>query len=210
VTDDGCGMSAETRSRIFDPFFTTKPVDVGTGLGLSVVHGIVQSHHGAITVHSEIGRGSSFRIYLPAAKEATGSRAAQAPARRSSVTTGRTILYVDDEEALVFLIERLLRRIGHRVSGFTSAEDALARFREAPQSFDIVVTDASMPGMTGFEFAEAVLAVRSDTPVIMTTGYTHESDRERAARIGVRAVILKPDTVDELCDVINDIAAQAS
>jgi len=208
VTDNGCGMSAETRARIFDPFFTTKPVDVGTGLGLSVVHGIVQSHHGAIVVHSEPGRGSSFRIYLPAARAVTTPAVAPAPPKRSG-SVSRRILYVDDEEPLVFLTERLLTRMGHRVVGFTSAREALARFREAPGAFDVVVTDLAMPGMTGFEFAEAVLALRADTPIVMTTGYTHESDREHAQRIGIHALILKPDTVDDLCDVINDIALRS-
>jgi nitrogen-specific signal transduction histidine kinase/CheY-like chemotaxis protein len=208
VGDDGCGMTMEIQARIFDPFFTTKPVDVGTGLGLSVVHGIVQSHGGVIVVQSEPGTGSVFRVYLPAATAAFAAQAAAAPAAESP--PGGRILYVDDEEPLVYLAERMLRRRGYDVVGCTSPHDGLARFAEAPGAFDVVVTDIAMPGMTGFEFAGAILALRADIPVVMTSGHTRPEDHAEATRIGVEALVLKPNTVDELCDVIDGIARRAA
>jgi PAS domain S-box-containing protein len=205
VTDDGCGLSDETRARIFDPFFTTKPVGIGTGLGLSVVHGIIKSCDAGVIVRSEPQLGSTFECYFPAAAESPP--VAVAPVPLASASGGSRILYVDDEEPLVFLAERMMKRIGHSCVGCTSPQDALDAFRASPMAFDIVVTDLTMPGMTGFEFARAVLDVRCDMPVVMTSGYARAEDRAEAARIGVRALVNKPNTVDDLCTIIDGIAA---
>jgi PAS domain S-box-containing protein len=196
VKDDGVGMDSATLERIFDPFFTTKPAGQGTGLGLSVVHGIVRSHQGTIVVRSELGRGSTFRLYFPAVLEP----AALAPqaAAAAPLGKGQRVLYVDDEEALVYLTSRVLERLGYEVVGLSDPVAALEAFREDPAGFDVVVTDLSMPGMSGFHLARALLQIRPDVAVLMTSGYVRPEDREQARALGVRELILKPDTIDEL------------
>ena len=163
VSDNGPGMDAATLERIFEPFFTTKAAGEGTGLGLSVVHGIVQAHEGAIVVDSQPGKGATFTLYLPAAEAAAGApapeesaSAAAAPRRRSD--SGQHILYLDDDESLVLLVKRLLERRGYRVSGYTDQREALAALRADPAAFDLVVTDYNMPGMSGLDVAREVRA----------------------------------------------------
>ncbi|MDY0068225.1 MAG: PAS domain-containing protein [Steroidobacteraceae bacterium] len=196
VSDTGQGMDRATLDRIFDPFFTTKPAGQGTGLGLSVVHGIVRGHQGAIVVSSEPNRGSVFRLHFPAAAQPAEAAARVQPAPAQG--RGQRVMYIDDEESLVFLVSRLLERLGYRVDGYTNPHEALQAFRGDPRSFDVVVTDLSMPGMSGFQFAQELLEVSPDTPVLMTSGYVRAQDREAARRLGVREMILKPDTVEEL------------
>jgi PAS domain S-box-containing protein len=196
VKDDGAGMDRATLERIFDPFFTTKPAGQGTGLGLSVVHGIVRSHQGTVAVESEPGKGSTFRLYFPAAIET--ARAESSAAVSTPRGGGERVLYVDDEEALVYLTSRVLERMGYEVVGFSDPVAALEAFRENPAGFDVVVTDLSMPGMSGFHFARALLQVRPDVSVLMTSGYVRPEDRDEARALGVRELILKPDTIDEL------------
>jgi PAS domain S-box-containing protein len=196
VSDNGCGMDRRTLERIFDPFFTTKPAGQGTGLGLSVVHGIVKSHGGAISVDSHEGQGTTFHLYFPAAD---GALAPDAPsvieARHGQ---GEHVLYVDDEQPLVFLATRMLKGLGYRVTGCTDAARALAEFRSKPKDFDLVVTDLSMPGMSGFELARELIAMRPDVPILMTSGYIRPEDKQTARKIGIREVVLKPNTVREL------------
>jgi PAS domain S-box-containing protein len=196
ISDTGSGIDSTTLQRIFDPFFTTKPVGQGTGLGLSVVHGIVRSHQGLITVESELGRGSSFRLYFPAAAHA--AQDADGRLQEAAQGRGQRVLYVDDEDSLVYLATRVLQRLGYEVSGFTDPGKALQEFQAHPSNFDVVVTDMSMPGMSGFNLARALLAVRPDVPVLMTSGYVRAQDRETAHKLGVRDLILKPNTVEEL------------
>ncbi|HEY6641336.1 PAS domain S-box protein [Povalibacter sp.] len=196
VKDTGKGMDEATLDRIFDPFFTTKPVGHGTGLGLSVVHGIVRAHGGAITATSQPGDGATFHVYLPAATRAAESTDAVV----QTVTQGRgqRVMYVDDEDALVFLVSRVLERLGYGVTGFTEASKALTAFQAHPDNYDVVVTDLSMPGMSGFTLARSMLEIRPDIPVLMTSGYVRPQDREAAEQLGIRELILKPDTIDEL------------
>jgi len=198
VSDSGCGMDAATLERIFDAFFTTKPVGEGTGLGLSMVHGTMKSHGGAVTVESSPGRGSSFALYFPAAGEMAHTEESVAPTQLAPTTAGHRVLYVDDEEALVLLASRVLSRLGHRISSFTDPREALAAFRERPRDYDVVVTDLSMPHMSGFEFASEVLGVRPGMPVLMTTGYVRAGDEDHARAVGIRQLILKPATMDDL------------
>jgi PAS domain S-box-containing protein len=202
VSDDGCGMAPATLERIFDPFFTTKPVGQGTGLGLAVVHGIMKSHDGAISVYSEPGRGTVFRLYFPAATEASAPRA---PSPTAPIPRGghQRILYVDDEEALVVLATQVLKRLGYQVVGYTNPADALLAFRARPNDFDVVVTDLSMPVMSGFDLAREMLAQRPDLPVIMTSGYVRAEDHAAAKAAGIRDVITKPNTVEELGRVLD-------
>jgi PAS domain S-box-containing protein len=200
VTDDGPGMDAQTRERIFDPFFTTKPVGQGTGLGLSVVHGIVENLGGAISVYSQPGKGTAFDLYFPAT-EPEADEPGQSIANVASAD-GRHVMYVDDEEALVFLATRALERQGYRVTGHTSPAQALLDFSANPQAFDVVVTDLSMVGMTGIVLATELMKVRPDIPVLLTSGYIRAEDREAARVCGIRDFIQKPHTMGELGPVL--------
>lgn len=201
LRDDGAGMDAATLERIFDPFFTTKPIGKATGLGLSVVHGIVQNLGGAIVVDSAPGTGTKFEIYFPAANAA--ARPAQIEKSGPLRGEGQRVLYVDDEEALVFLVTRVLERLGYSVLGFTDPAKALAAIRHDPSGIDVVVTDLSMHTMSGFDLARAALAARADLPVLLTSGYVRAEDRETARQCGIREVILKPNTVEELGHALN-------
>jgi len=205
VGDDGCGMDRATMNRIFDPFFTTKKQGEGTGLGLSVVHGIVSSQNGAISVTSHVGEGTAFHLYFPVATEQLEQRPeppAETPRRHHE-----HILYVDDEEALVFLATRMLERHGYRVSGFTDAVSALKEFRAHPLDYDVVVTDLSMPRMSGFEFTEELRRIRSDVPVVLTSGYLQAEDQEKAEDLGIRELIQKPATANLLAGALERIFA---
>ncbi len=196
VSDTGAGIDEAIVDRIFDPFFTTKQVGQGTGLGLAVVHGIVKTHGGAIDVVSKAGEGAQFRILLPAASGTPAVRDAPVPVVTRGA--GEHVLYVDDEEPLVFLITRVLERMGYRVTGFIDPQQALDALAGRPESFDLLVTDLSMRGMTGFDLARAARKVRADLPILLTSGYLRIEDRETAQECGIREMILKPNTVEEL------------
>jgi PAS domain S-box-containing protein len=197
VTDNGCGMDQDTRERIFDPFLTTKPVGQGTGLGLFVVDGIARSHGGAVTVYSEPGKGTVFHVYLPVAHKHAEAQPVKAPV---PVPRGDKwhVLYVDDEEALVSLVSCRLSRLGYEVTGFTDAEEALREFASRPGNFDAIVTDLSMPRLSGFDLLRQVLTLRPNIATVMTTGYLRPEDHEMAQQIGVQEIILKPGTTEEL------------
>lgn len=207
VADNGPGMSRETQARIFEPFFTTKPVGTGTGLGLAVVHGIVSGCGGAVSVSSEPGQGATFFVYLPANAMPVTAEVGQ-PAREVPHGTGQEILYVDDEESLVYIADRLLSRLGYRVSGFTEPEQALAALRRDPQRFDLVVLDYNMPGKSGIEVATEILRLRPELPVILVSGFVSDELREQALRLGVREVMYKPDTVQELAATIHGLLSR--
>ena len=200
-SDDGCGMSAAVRERIFDPFFTTKPIGLGTGLGLSVVHGIVTCHGGAISVYSEPGRGTSFHIYFSTVEEPAEFPSALKP--EIMVARGQRVLFVDDEEALVYLGTRKLEHLGYKVHGFTNPETALKEFSHAPESFDIVIADVSMPHMSGFDLARELLAVRADIPIVVTSGYVRPEDQSKGDQLGIREVISKPWIEGELAHALS-------
>lgn len=197
VRDEGCGMDDATRARIFEPFFSTKPHGEGTGLGLAVVHGIVRAHGGGILVESEPGRGSTFSVYLPATPSGPPPKAPAAPPAPHAVASPR-VLYVDDDEALLELAEHAFRRLGYQVTCFASPVDALAAFREAPEAFDLVVTDQRMPKMLGEDLVAALVEVRPAVPVVLMSGHLTEKDAARIRARGARALVEKPMTVDEL------------
>jgi PAS domain S-box-containing protein len=201
ISDSGGGIDPAVIERIFDPFFTTKPVGQGTGLGLAVVHGIVRTHGGAVGVESHRGCGTTFRVYFPAASGEV--KKAEVKAQALPTARGAHVLYVDDEEALVFLIGRVLERMGYRVTGCIDPEQALRELRARPREFDAVVTDLSMRGMNGFELTSEVKTIRSDLPVLLTSGYLRSEDRDLAAQLGIRELILKPNTVEELGQAID-------
>jgi PAS domain S-box-containing protein len=205
IEDSGCGMPPEVLERIFDPFFTTKGPGEGTGLGLSVVHGIVKAHEGAILVDSRVGEGTAFRIYFPALteREPSGAR----PRARTIAGRGEHVLIVDDEPALVELLRDQLQSLGYRVTAHVSPLEALADFLSRPLDFDVILTDLTMPGMSGADLAEKILKVRPDLPIVMATGYGHVMSEDRAREIGLRPLLFKPFSMAALGDAIQDALA---
>ena len=202
VSDTGCGMDSAIKDRIFDPFFTTQDPGQGTGLGLSVVHGIMKDHDGAISCYSEPGKGTIFHLYFPASGATDGVKAAASAPLQGH---GEHLLYVDDEDALVLLATRSLSKLGYKVTGHTNPAKALQVFKENPGQFSAVVTDLSMPGMSGAELAREIVAIRPDIPVVMTSGYIRPEDEAEAQKIGIREMILKPDTIEELAKALHRV-----
>mgnify|MGYP006279803397 CR=1 FL=1 len=204
VRDTGPGIAPENRDRIFEPFFTTKGVGRGTGLGLAVVHGIVQDRAGGIVMESEEGRGAAFTVYLPAFE---GERAGREPEERSTALPGGTerILLVDDEPSIARLGRRLLERRGYEVEIRGSGADALDCFREDPERFDLVVTDMAMPGMRGDRLAREIMAIRPGVPVVLTTGYSSQISEAQAGKMGIRALVMKPLTQSELANTVRRV-----
>lgn len=206
VSDTGMGMDAQTLSRIFEPFFTTKGINEGTGLGLSVVYGIVERHRGVITAYSEPGKGTMFRIYFPAVDSVEPSN--HQTDEPSYEGNGEKVMYVDDDESLVLMVTRMLRRLKYEVYGYSDPQEALSAFLTDPASFDIIVTDMSMPKVDGPEFVRQLLAVRPNTPIVMVTGYIRPEDTVRTRDLGIRALVLKPNTVQDMGRVLHDILEQ--
>jgi PAS domain S-box-containing protein len=191
VSDTGAGIPEAIRERIFDPFFTTREVGVGTGLGLSLVHGIVTDLGGGIDVQSHEGEGTTFTVYLPEC-DAGAADAASARAEALPGGAGETILFVDDEEALVQLGEEMIAALGYEPVGFTSSAAALEAFRAEPERFAAVLSDESMPGMTGSELARAIRGLRADVPIVLMTGFVTPALTARAGELGIAEVLAKP------------------
>ena len=203
VSDTGYGMEPAVVQRIFDPYFTTKDVGKGTGLGLAVVKGIVDSSNGGITVDSTPGQGTTFRVFF---QPGQAVETEESPAEPSSGATGRgRILLVDDEDMLVQLGVDILTSLGYVVKGCNSSQEALERFRERPDDFDLLLTDMTMPGMTGKELTRAVLALRPHIPVILCTGFSEFMDSHQAKELGIEAFIQKPYTVAQLAKTIQQV-----
>ncbi len=197
VSDTGCGIHPEVIDKVFDPFFTTKTS--GSGLGLSVVHGIVRQHGGHITAESPKGKGAAFTVYLPR----TGQEPGRDTVAERAVTRGRKrILFIDDEEIIVDLGGQVMKKLGYTVTGITSGSEALALFRRDPMRFDLVITDQTMPGLTGLELAGLFRKARADIPVILCTGYSQSVDADAATEAGISAVIMKPFTRDEIARAV--------
>jgi len=200
VIDDGEGMSPEVRERIFEPFFTTKPPGQGTGLGLPVILGIVQAMHGAIDVTSAAGEGTRVDVWLPAtaADERAGEAAPAAPAPPAA----RHVLFVEDEPALAVMERRQLESLGYRVTVHTSSVDALEDFMSRPEAFDLMITDNTMPRLTGLALARRVTEKRPELRVLMISGYAENADPALLAEHGVRGVLRKPHSAAELDEAL--------
>jgi CheY-like chemotaxis protein len=190
VSDTGSGISPAVLERMFDPFFTTKRVGDGTGLGLALVHGIVADFGGAIDVATQVGAGTTFTIWLPAAGEAP--RLVSESAGELARGHGETVMIVDDERALVALAEETLAGLGYEPVGFDSSVAALQAFRAEPQRFDLVLTDETMPDLTGTDLAREIRQLRPDTLIILMSGYSGTPLSERAQAAGVFDVLRKP------------------
>lgn len=205
VRDTGSGIDAQTLQRIFEPFFTTKPVGQGTGLGLAVVHGIMRTHQGTVDVKSTPDTGSVFTLYFPVADLAAlpeTPNAAKVSEPQSVRGGGKRVMYVDDDEALVFLVQRVLKRKGFVVSTFTDPRLAAAALRARPLDFDLLVTDYNMPGYSGIELLRETRLIRPDLPVALASGYVTAEIEQSALSAGARALIHKPNDVDELCETV--------
>lgn len=203
VRDTGTGMDKETLGRIFEPFFTTKSVNEGTGLGLSVVLGIVEAHQGVILVDSEPGKGTIFSIYLPASSATAPTQVTARDADSRTVTpaahSGRRVLYIDDDSLLLSLMARTLSRRGFHVSAFSNQREAIETLRADPAAFDLVLTDYNMPELSGLDVAREVRKIRQDLPVVVTSGFIDDTLLAQAEDAGVRELISKVDSAEELC-----------
>ncbi len=205
VRDTGHGMPPEVVERIFDPFFTTKGIGEGTGMGLAIVHGIVTSHGGAITVESRPGHGTTFAVYLPRITAAAESEVY--PEMSLPHGTG-CILFVDDEETLARLGQGMLQRLGYDVVARTSSTKALEAFRAMPERFDLVITDQTMPHMTGEMLVKELQRIRPDIPIILCTGFSHVMHAEKAQALGIEAFLMKPVIARDLAVTIQQVLAQ--
>ncbi|MFC1671406.1 response regulator [Spirochaetota bacterium] len=203
VADTGHGISPEIINRIFDPFFTTKQLGKGAGLGLSVIHGIVKENGGEIFVDSEVGKGTTFVIYFPLDKNIIGEGQVEKPL---PLPRGNArILFVDDEAPLVELGKSMLEELGYSVVARTSSVEALEVFKNRPKSFDIVITDQIMPNMTGLNFAEELMKIRPDIPVILCTGFSENISSEKAMECGVREFLYKPISMREIAEALKAV-----
>ena len=189
VSDTGHGIPREAIDRIFDPYFTTKELGKGTGMGLAVVHGIVKGHNGLITVESELGKGTTFSIFFPAVDK---KAMVEAETGEELPTGDERILFIDDEESLVKMGHQRLERLGYTVDAMTSPIEALELFRSQPDQFDLVITDLTMPKMTGDKLVKEILNIRPDIPVILCTGFSEKIDEKKANAIGASDYIEKP------------------
>ena len=205
VNDTGEGMDRETRERIFEPFFTTKGPGEGTGIGLSVVHGIVKSHGGKLFVQSDLGKGSLFEIFFPRidGKEDSPERIVEVPP-----SDNEQILLVDDEELVVAVVSEMLRTLGYKVFSVQRSSEALELFQTQSDRFHLIITDLTMPGMNGMELAAGALQVRPDIPIILSTGFSDDTIREEAATIGIRKILSKPFVLQELASSVQDALDQ--
>ncbi len=208
ITDDGCGMDEATQRRIFEPFFTTKMPGAGTGLGLAAVHGIMDSHDGAILVTSQPGEGTAFHLYFPAYTAEVPAIAADAgPTPRGR---GERILVIDGEELLSWIMEQALSKLGYAVEVATQPEAALALVRAEPRRFALVITDQTMPGMTGMALASELRRLNPEQLIILTTGYSVSLTPERLQAAGIARLLLKPTTLDALGSAVHAILVPAS
>ena len=202
VSDTGQGINPELKDRIFDPYFTTKEIGKGTGMGLSVVHGIVKSHKGAISVDSDIGHGTTFSLFFPVVKE----EAVSEPEMDEKLPEGNErILLVDDEESIIYVGRLRLERLGYKVEARMNPVEALEIFRADPDRFDLVITDMTMPQMNGDQLVKEVLKIHPDMPTILCTGFSERIDEEKAKSIGIRKYIEKPINSSKLAKIVRKV-----
>jgi CheY-like chemotaxis protein len=205
ISDTGHGMDAATLNRIFDPYFTTKEQDKGTGMGLAVVHGIVKGHGGGIHVQSAPGEGTCFDILFPI----MGQQVISETEELKTLPTGSEhILLVDDEDILIDLGTNMLKKLGYQVEALTQPVNALEIFRAEPNKFDLVISDMTMPNMTGDILATELMKIRPDIPVIICTGYSERIDDPRAQELGLKGLIMKPFTIRSLSKTVRNALDQ--
>ena len=204
VEDTGPGIPASLREKIFEPFFTTKEVGKGTGMGLSIVHGIATAGGGFVSCEGQPGQGARFAVFLPAVDEPASEEAELPPV---DLQGSGHILFVDDEPMLVEMGQAMLQRLGYEVTVRTSSLEALTTFHNEPHRFDAVVTDQTMPGMTGVELARRMLAVQPQLPIILCTGFSSLISEEQAHLAGIKGFLMKPLTKRELGTLLKQVLA---
>lgn len=203
VRDTGQGISPEDMDKIFDPYFTSKPPETGTGLGLSVVHGIVEEHMGAINVLSKLGQGSTFQIFLPVTQTQTAGIKEENPIAPLFGT--EKIMIVDDEEYIRNSTTGLLEDFGYTPISFSNGLEALEAFKKNPKGFDLIITDMTMPGMTGNELAAKILNIRPELPIILCSGYSQATAITNTEKNGIRQVLQKPVNLEEMALMIRQL-----
>ena len=202
VRDSGAGIPEDDLGRIFEPYFTTKEKGEGTGLGLAVVHGIVKDHGGEISVYSKESKGTIFSVYLPVMeKHMDDEKDTEADVLPGK---GETILFIDDEEMIVDVSREMLERLGYKVFTETDPVKAIEMFKEGPDKFDLVITDKTMPHMTGFDVVRAIKNIRADVPVLICSGYQEIGDMEKLTALGISQLITKPIRISSLSKAIRD------
>lgn len=202
VRDTGHGIDDETMKKIFEPYFTTKEVGEGTGMGLALVHGIVKSYGGDITVESELGDGTTFNVYLPSIGEEVSSNEKHS----SRIPKGsESILLVDDEKSILDTIQSMLESLGYKVTVRNSSIEALEVFKNNPDRFDLVITDMTMPNMTGKDLAKEMMAIRKGIPIILCTGFSNQIDEGRAKEMGINAYLMKPIVMGDMANTIREV-----
>ena len=212
VEDTGSGISPTVMNRMFDPFFTTKDAGKGSGMGLSMVHGIVHEHGGHILVSGTPGQGSTFKVLLPSGPGETAQAGSGQPARQDNASepymSSQRVLVVDDEESVANFVGDLLGSHGYTATVVSSSHEAMARFKQDPMAFDLVVTDQTMPGLTGVEMAQAMLVLRPGLPIILCTGHSDRVDAEHALALGIRAYLAKPFTIAALLRKLDEVLSE--
>jgi len=203
VRDEGCGMDAAVLNRIFEPYYTTKEQGKGTGLGLSVIHGIVKNHRGDISVTSTPGKGTTFKVYLPIIEDM--DTVTEFEPTNGAVKGNERILLVDDEEQIVSMEQQMLENLGYEVTARTDCTEALKEFSQKPQNFDLVITDMTMPHMTGDELALKLLDIKPDIPVILCTGFNEDITEEKALAMGIQKFVMKPVIKNDLATTIRTV-----
>jgi CheY-like chemotaxis protein/anti-sigma regulatory factor (Ser/Thr protein kinase) len=203
VKDSGHGMEPEVLERIFEPYYTTKEQGKGTGLGLSVIHGIVKNHGGDISVSSQPGKGTQFTVYLPVIDEI--DEETEAVASAGATRGSERILLIDDEKQIIDMEQQILERLGYKVTPKTDSEEALEEFAALPDRFDLVITDMTMPKMTGDQLARKLMEIKPGIPVILCTGFNESITEEKALAMGIDKFIMKPIVKDELAGTIRSV-----
>ena len=204
VRDTGHGIDPKFIDKIFEPYFTTKEVGKGTGMGLSLVHGIVKGYGGDITVESELGKGTAFHVYLPLVEDDRAIlETATDPVPLPKGT--ERILLVDDEVDAINAVQAMLENLGYKVTARTGSIEALGAFRHHPEAFDLVITDQTMPNMTGNDLAIGVMTIRPDIPIILCTGFSEKIDERRAEEIGIGAFVMKPIAMRGMAHTIREV-----
>jgi nitrogen-specific signal transduction histidine kinase/ActR/RegA family two-component response regulator len=206
VKDTGHGMAPDVLKRIFEPYFTTKEKDVGTGLGLAMVHGIIKNCGGSVSIQSKVGKGTAFYVYLPRTNSDQAlNETRESTAVQTAPTGAERILLVDDEPELVALGREMLAHLGYQVVTKNNGIEALKEFRDKPNHFDVVVTDMTMPKMTGEKLARELISIRPQISIILCTGFNEQIDEQKAKAIGIKAFLMKPLTLNRLARTVRAV-----